>query len=58
MPDLKFEWFERLRYLESHTKNSAEFDEKLHTLTQQDAMKLLTAMKQEEARDSKNCMIL
>lgn len=55
---MKFEWFERLRYLESHTKNSAEFDEKLHTLTQQDAMKLLTAMKQEEARDSKNCMIL
>lgn len=55
---MKFEWFERLRYLESHTKNSDEFDKKLHTLTQQDTMKLLTAMKQEEARDSKNCMIL
>lgn len=58
MPGLKFEWFERLRYLESHSQNSDEFDKNLHSLTQQDTMALLAALQQEESRDSKSCMIL
>lgn len=45
---MKFEWFELLRYLELHTKDTDEFNRKLRGLTQQDALKLLAALHQEE----------
>ncbi|MBU3874515.1 hypothetical protein HGO97_001645 [Faecalicatena sp. AGMB00832] len=55
---MKFEWFEQLRYLESHTEDIDEFDKKLCALTQQDVTRLVAALQQKEARDSRRCMIL
>ena len=55
---MKFDLFEQLRYLESHTKNSDEFNRRLRSMTQKDVHQQITALKQEEARDSRNCLTL
>ena len=44
--NMKFDWFEILKYLEKHAKNDDEFNKKLLTLTQQEAADLWVEVNQ------------
>lgn len=51
---MKYELFEVLRYLEAHAKNADDFAHRLHSLTPEEAIWLMSSMQKEEIPSKKN----